>query len=101
MLHEKFSPLTWTLTNSFFMTLSAHRQMVKHRPNFVVAHSICNEYENNPVTAEATCKNCGSRCIICDKFNEQEKEFERYPCEGCGKRQVIFKGSNTQQDFCK
>ena len=73
----------------------------KHRPNFVVAHSICNECENNPVTAEATCKNCGSRCIICDKFNEQEKEFERYPCEGCGKRQVIFKGSNTQQDFCK
>ena len=30
----------------------------KHRPNFVVAHSICNECENNPVTAEATCKNC-------------------------------------------
>ena len=36
----------------------------KHRPNFVVAHSICNECENNTVTAEATCKNCGSRCII-------------------------------------
>ena len=73
----------------------------KHRPNFVVAHSICNECEDNPVTSESTCKNCGSRCIICDKFNEQEKEFERYPCEGCGKRQVIFKGSNTRQDFCK
>ena len=73
----------------------------KHRPNFVVAHSICNECEDNPVTSESTCKNCGSRCIICDKFNEQEKELERYPCEGCCKRQVIFKGSNTQQDFCK
>ena len=43
-----------------------------------MAHSICNECENNPVAAEATCKNCGSRYIICDKFNEQEKEFERY-----------------------
>ena len=48
----------------------------KHRPTFVVAHSICNECEDDPVTSKSTCKNCGSRCIICDQNNEQEKEFE-------------------------
>ena len=100
MLHEKF---TSDLDPDKFIFYDFECTQVdgKHRLNFVVAHSICNECEANPVTSESTCKNCGSRCIICDKFNEQEKEFERYPCEGCGKRQVIFKGSNTQQDFCK
>ena len=58
----------------------------KHKPNFVVAHSICSECEDNPVTSLSTCNNCGSRCILCNQFNEQEKEFERYPCDDCGKR---------------
>ncbi len=73
----------------------------KHKPNFVVAQSICTQCESNPVTDKSTCRNCGSRCSICDKFNEKEKEYEREPCVGCGKRQVIFSGENTQQEFCK
>ena len=73
----------------------------KHKPNFVVAHSICTTCEDSPVTSESTCNNCGSRCMICDKFNKDENEFERYPCVGCGKRQMIFKGPNTQEEFCK
>ena len=28
----------------------------KHEPNFVVAHSICNTCEKEPVTAQSTCK---------------------------------------------
>ena len=73
----------------------------KHKPNFVVAHSICTTCEDSPVTSESTCNNCGSRCMICDKFSKDENEFERYPCVGCGKRQMIFKGPNTQEEFCK
>ena len=73
----------------------------KHKPNFVVAHSICTTCEDSPVTSESTCNNCGSRCMICDKFNKDENEFERYPCVGCRKRQMIFKGPNTQEEFCK
>ena len=73
----------------------------KHKPNFVVAHSICTTCEDSPVTSESTCNNCGSRCMICGKFNKDENEFERYPCVGCGKRQMIFKGPNTQEEFCK
>ena len=67
----------------------------KHKPNFVVAHSICTTCEDSPVTSESTCNNCGSRCMICDKFNKDENEFERYPCVGCGQRQMIFKGPKT------
>ena len=67
----------------------------------MVAHSICTTCEDSPVTSESTCNNCGSRCMICDKFNKDENEFERYPCVGCGKRQMIFKGPNTQEEFCK
>ena len=73
----------------------------KHKPNSVVAHSICTTCEDSPVTSESTCNNCGSRCMICDKFNEDENEFERYPCVGCGKRQMMFKGPNTQEECCK
>ena len=73
----------------------------KHEPNFVVAHSICSQCEDNPVTATATCKNCGSRCMLCDKFNEKEKDWEKDPCKGCGKRQVIFRGPETKTLFCK
>ena len=73
----------------------------KHQPNFVVAHSICSSCEDNPVTATATCKNCGSRCMLCDKINEKEKDWERDPCKGCGKRQVIFSGSDTKTVFCR
>ena len=72
----------------------------KHKPNFVVAQSICSQCESNPVTDKATCRNCGSRCSICDKFNQKEKDWEREPCVGCGKRQVIFSGVNTQKEFC-
>ena len=73
----------------------------KHVPNFVVAHSIFNDCESEPVTGESTCKNCGSRCHLCDKFNKKENEWERNPCEGCGKRQTIFKGNNTSTEFCQ
>ena len=72
----------------------------KHEPNFVVVHSICNTCEKEPVTAQSTCKNCVSRCQLCDKFNKKENEWERNPCPGCGKRQMIFSGSNTGNEFC-
>ncbi|MCG8622527.1 MAG: DNA polymerase [Proteobacteria bacterium] len=73
----------------------------KHVPNFVVAQSICPNCEEESVTEKATCNNCGSRCDLCKQFNKTENEYERYPCKGCGKRQVIFSGVNTQQEFYK
>ena len=39
--------------------------------------------------------------MICAKFNKEENEYERYPCQGCGKRQMIFSGPNTQEEFSK
>ena len=84
-----------------FYDFECTQESGKHEPNFVVAHSICSQCEDNPVTATATCKKCGSRCMLCDKFNEKEKDWEKDPCKGCGKRQVIFRGPETKTLFCK
>ena len=89
--HDKF----------IFYDFECNQETGSHKPNFVVAHSICSQCEDYPVTAEATCKNCGSRCMLCGVFNEQEKEWERNPCKGCGKRQTIFRGPDTKTLFCK
>ena len=53
------------------------------------------------MTGESTCKYYGSRCNLCDKFNKKENEWEMNPCKGCGKRQNIFKGSQTRIEFCQ
>ena len=84
-----------------FYDFECTQESGKHEPNFVVAHSICSKCEDEPVTAKATCKNCGSRCMLCKKFNEKEKDWERDPCQGCGKRQTIFRGPDTKNLFCK
>ena len=83
------------------MTLSVPKRVGNHVPYFVVAQSICPKCEDDPITEKATCNNCGSKCTFCDKFNKEENEYERYPCPGCGKRQVIFSGPTTQEQFCK
>ena len=84
-----------------FYDFECTQETGKHEPNFVVAHSICSECEDYPVTETATCNNCGSRCMLCDKYNEKESDWERNPCKGCGKRQVIFSGPATKDTFCK
>ena len=84
-----------------FYDFECNQETGKHEPNFAVAQSICSQCEDNPVTSTATCKNCGSRCMLCNQFNEREKEWERDPCRGCGKRQVIFRGPDTKTLFCK
>ena len=70
-------------------------------PNFAVAHCICSKCESEPVTSDSKCTQCGSRCELCNKFDKKEKEWERNPCEGWGKRQVIFSGPETKEKFCK
>ena len=63
-----------------------------HRPNFVVAHTVCPKCIDHPVTPKAICKDCGSRCPNC---NEEEG-----PCPGtCGFREVVFEGDDTAQTF--
>ena len=59
-----------------FYDFECTQESGKHEPNFVVAHSIRSQCEDNPVTSTATCKNCGSRCVLCEKFNEKEKDWE-------------------------
>ena len=73
----------------------------EHIPNFVVAHNVCKECEQDCIDADAKCNNCGARCNYCGKFNTKLQEWGRSPCNGCARRQVIFSGVNTKHDFCK
>ena len=67
-----------------FYYFECTQEEAKHEPNAVVADSICNTCEKEPVTAQSTCKKWGSHCQLCDKFNKKENEWERNPCPGCG-----------------
>ena len=38
-------------------------------------------------------------CVI--NLTKKKKSGKEIPCEGCGNRQVIFKGTETKEKFCK
>ena len=55
------------------MTLSAHRQMVNTGLTLLWPIAFAMNVKITLSQLRLHVKNCGSRCIICDKFNEQEK----------------------------
>ncbi|KAL5018216.1 hypothetical protein ScPMuIL_003938 [Solemya velum] len=70
--------------------------LYEHRPNFVVAHTVCPKCIEKPLTPKAICHKCGSRCDVCAD-NEDEP-----PCKStCGRREIVFSGNNTCETFCK
>ena len=64
-----------------------------HKPNFVVAHTVCPSCIDRPVTSKSTCQDCGTCCARC--------EDQDVPCQGCGLREVIFQGQDTSRTFGK
>ena len=64
-----------------------------HKPNFVVAHTVCPSCIDRPVTSKSMCQDCGTRCARC--------EDQDAPCQGCGLREVIFEGQDTSRMFGK
>jgi G:T-mismatch repair DNA endonuclease (very short patch repair protein) len=70
-----------------------------HKPCLVVAQTVCDTCKHNPFTADAKCKNCGSRCEICHVLNKGEKGSIPPPCSTCGDRQTIFSGKNAGENF--
>lgn len=73
-----------------------------HIPNLVVCHTICEWCENETLVKHtSTCSSCGSRCANCSKLNKRKTFFENPPCEECGKREKIFKGEDTVEQFCQ
>jgi len=60
----------------------------EHRPNFVVAHTVCSRCMNKPLTPDSKCHLCGSRCVLCE-----DKKRKKPPCfTTCGFREKIFQG---------
>ena len=84
-----------------FYDFECHQESGIHKPNFLVAQSICSKCENEQVTELSKCSSCGSRCENCNSFNKKKNEFVRNPCNSCGHRQVIFEGERTSKDFCQ
>ena len=71
-----------------------------HIPNLVVAHSVCESCEKEPVTDQNTCSECGERCIKCHKT--KDGKYIKPPClNKCGKRRKVFKGKDTSEMFYK
>ncbi|XP_060572998.1 uncharacterized protein LOC132730933 [Ruditapes philippinarum] len=70
-----------------------------HRPNFVVAHTVCPKCIDEPLTPEPLCKKCGTRCDECDNSDLHDNE-DPGPCpQKCGFREVTFEGDNTAEKF--
>ena len=89
------------ISKFIFYDFECYQKDQIHIPNYVVAISVCNMCQSDEFHENSTCFSCGSRCILCDKFNQKEKEYEYLPCVGCGKRMMVFKGESTKVDFCK
>jgi hypothetical protein len=75
----------------------------KHIPNFLVCQTVCDNCEDNAFTPYSKCENCGDRCNTCSVKDNSLKHFIRDLCNNdtCGKREKIFKGPDTTEEFCK
>ena len=70
-----------------------------HRPNFVVAHSVCPKCIDEELKPDSVCKGCGTSCEECDNTDLHENE-DPGPCPGkCGFREVIFESADTAVKF--
>jgi len=68
---------------------------MEHRPNLLVAHTVCPKCIAKELTPKYKCKSCGTRCETCG-----DEEYEGPPCKDtCGFREVVFKGNDTADQF--
>jgi len=67
----------------------------EHRPNFVVANTVCGKCIDDPVTLQSTCVRCGNRCHI-----RGHEDYKGPSCPNtCGKSETVFRGVNTLNLF--
>ena len=67
--------------------------MPEHRVNYCISLKTCENCMNDEIQPESRCSVCGNRCKKC-------KDTASPPCPAtCGRREMIFKGSNTLTDF--
>lgn len=70
----------------------------QHKPNLVVAQTVCEECFGQELTPNSKCDNCGTRCKKCNKKNKQT--FINPPCKNtCGFREIVFRGDQTANAF--
>ena len=70
-----------------------------HRPNFVVAQTVCPKCIEKPLNPKSICWECGTRCEDCNNIGLRDNEDDS-PCpDTCGFREVTFEGADTTQKF--
>lgn len=71
----------------------------RHTPNFLVCQSACDECKNDVFTPESKCAHCGDRCSKC--FSTDKNKILPLCDNGiCGRRELIFSGPETTENFC-
>ena len=72
----------------------------KHTFCLGVTHSCCELCQDQSVTPHSICRQCGSRCPNCDKFDKKKQCYAKPPCEGtCGFRERTFKTLDSFGSF--
>lgn len=74
----------------------------EHRPNLVIAQSICDACAKVVTNRkEGTCDVCGHRCLECAQWSQDKSQFKRKPCPNtCGQTEMMFTGDDTVHNFC-
>ena len=70
-----------------------------HRPNFVVAHTVCPHCIDKPLRPNSVSRECGTHFEDCDNTGLWDNQDEGpCPCK-CGFREVTFEGADTADKF--
>ena len=73
----------------------------QHVPNYLVCQTTCDKCKNNAFTTDAKCDNCGDRCSKCSTRTKGSFCNELCKNNVCGRREIVFKGPETTDQFCK
>ena len=104
MCEEGYKPLKKKIVNHKLCSKCQHckkswRGKPTHRPNFVVAHTVCPKCIYKPLNPKSVVRECGTRCKDCDNIHLWDIEDDG-PCPGtCCFRKVTFDGVDTADKF--
>lgn len=69
----------------------SHCGKMKHTMILAVCQTACPKCENDDLTPDSTCNDCGDRCSSCKQKDKKTKKYITPPCaDRCGHRERVF-----------